>query len=53
MFICARVSYPLQLELQVVVSGHVGTGIWTQVYLEEKQVLLIAQPTLQPYFYVF
>ena len=46
-YVCTRVSGPLELELQTVVSCHVGTWNWTWI-LKEKPVLLTAEPSLQP-----
>ena len=43
MCIGVKVSDPLQLDLQTVVSCHVGAGP-----LEEQSVLLTTEPSLQP-----
>jgi hypothetical protein len=42
-----RIVGPLELELQVVVSCHVGARNWTRL-LEEQPVILTAEPSLQP-----
>lgn len=41
MYACVGVSDPLGLELQTLVSCHVGAG-----FLEEKPVLLTTEPSL-------
>jgi hypothetical protein len=40
-----RVLDSLELELQTVVSCHVGAGNWTPLALEEQPVLLIDEPS--------
>jgi hypothetical protein len=47
MFVCVRVSDPLELELQTVASCHMDAGNWTLGPLEEQPVLLTAELSLQ------
>lgn len=49
-----RVSNPLELEVQAVVSHQIGAGS-KLVSLQEQQALLISEPFLQPlsYFSLF
>jgi hypothetical protein len=48
MYVCVRVSDPLQWELQTVVSQHVGSGNMNLGPLEEQPVFLTPEPCLQP-----
>jgi hypothetical protein len=42
MYVCVRVLEPVQVELEIVVSCHVGSGP-----LEEQSVPLTTEPSLQ------
>jgi hypothetical protein len=52
MYVCVRVSYPLELELQTVVSCYV-CWILNPGPLEEQPVLLTAELSLQPPHFTF
>ena len=63
MYICAqhvynahryqkRVSDPLELELQLVVSHYVGAGKSNHGPLQEQSVLLNIEPSFQPLEYI-
>lgn len=43
-----KVPDPLDLELQSVLSCHVGAKVQSWVPLQEQLVLLTAEPTVQP-----
>jgi len=43
-----RVLDPLELELQIVVSCHVGAGNLSPGTVEEQPVFLTTEPSLQP-----
>lgn len=43
----------LELDLQVVASCHVGTWVPTQVLLQEQQVFLTSEPSLQFLYVIF
>jgi hypothetical protein len=46
MYVWMRVSSPLELDRQTVVSGYVGVGSWTQVLWKSGQpVLLTIDPS--------
>lgn len=50
MYVCVKVSHPLALELQTVVSCHVDLNMGP---LEEQPVLLTMEPSLQPQEVIF
>ena len=47
MYVCVRVSDPLEMELQRVVSYHMGVGKLHWGPLEEHPVLSTTKPSLQ------
>ena len=51
MYVCVRVSDSLELELQTIVSYHVGAGSLNLGPLEELSVFLTTELCLQPLFY--
>ena len=46
--VCVRVPDTLELELQTVVSSHVGARNMNSGPLEEQPLLLTTEPSLQP-----